>query len=234
MEYWKIRLEGGYQAFWFLEIIAYCAVDTFAIISGYMATNKSQNYTKLISMWFQVFFYSFICTVILKLFYIRELPSIKELIKAFFPFTFNQFWYFSAYVGAFLVIPFLNNYLFNLDKLKANKILIGCIFLFCCVNLLNDPLQTQSGYSALWIIVLYCVGVLARRGDVFIARNSITLIILLFSSVLVTWIVTVFVGVGYLVNYTSPTIVLNALILVVLFSRLKLEGTEPLSQKLVH
>lgn len=121
---------GGYQAFWFLEIIAYCAVDTFAIISGYMATNKSQNYTKLISMWFQVFFYSFICTVILKLFYIRELPSIKELIKAFFPFTFNQFWYFSAYVGAFLVIPFLNNYLFNLDKLKANKILIGCIFCF--------------------------------------------------------------------------------------------------------
>ena len=49
-----------YKAFWFLEILSYCAVDGFAIISGYMAVDRPRKYEKLVDMWFQAFFYSFV------------------------------------------------------------------------------------------------------------------------------------------------------------------------------
>ena len=32
------------KIFWAMEILSYCAVDSFAIISGYMATNKPKKY----------------------------------------------------------------------------------------------------------------------------------------------------------------------------------------------
>ena len=51
---------GRYKVFWFLEILSYCAVDGFALISGYMATDQPSKFEKLVDMWFQAFFYSFI------------------------------------------------------------------------------------------------------------------------------------------------------------------------------
>lgn len=49
-----------------MEIICYCAVDSFAFITGYTAKdNRKPNYSKLIGMWFQVVFYSFVLSVVL-------------------------------------------------------------------------------------------------------------------------------------------------------------------------
>lgn len=56
-----------YKAFWFLEILSYCAVDGFAIISGYMAVDRPRKYEKLVDMWFQAFFYSFVITMLFTL-----------------------------------------------------------------------------------------------------------------------------------------------------------------------
>lgn len=54
------------------------AVNGFAIISGYMATNKKQRYSKIIEMWFQVFFYSFILTIILTIIGIGDGGGIRS------------------------------------------------------------------------------------------------------------------------------------------------------------
>ena len=45
---------------WLLETSAYCAVDGYGLISGYNAKEKGQNFTRIICLWFQVFFYSFV------------------------------------------------------------------------------------------------------------------------------------------------------------------------------
>lgn len=46
----------GYKAFWFFEIISCCAIDGFAVISGYTASVRSHKYFKIVDMWFQTFF----------------------------------------------------------------------------------------------------------------------------------------------------------------------------------
>lgn len=39
----KISEEGGSKIFWLIEISCYCAVDGFALISGYIAQDRPKN-----------------------------------------------------------------------------------------------------------------------------------------------------------------------------------------------
>ena len=214
-----------YKVFWFMEILAYCAVDGFAMISGYTATDKPRKFEKLADMWFQAFFYAFIVTVILTIAGLNPEWSVKELIKCALPVTFGTFWYFTAFFALFFAIPVLNRFIFSVDEKTARTAFVLLIGLFSCIEVLRGTFNTQSGYSALWLMVLYCVGALAKRGRIFEQKKSITLIVIWAACIFATWYVRVFLGIGRLTNYVSPTILASGLIMVVLFSRLRLKGT---------
>ena len=55
-----------YKIAWFIEIVAYCAVDIFALISGYVSYTEKEkriNYSKYLNLWFQVVFYGLLMIV---------------------------------------------------------------------------------------------------------------------------------------------------------------------------
>lgn len=214
-----------YKTYWLLEIISYCAVDGFAIISGYMAIDKPRKYEKLVEMWFQAFFYSFIVTFILTIIGINESWGKVDIIKCALPMTFGKFWYFTAFFALFLAIPILNKFIFGIDEFIAKKALIILVVLFSFVGVVSDPFKTQGGYSAIWLIVLYCIGALAKKVKLFETKKNITLIIVWACCIFITWGVHVYIGIGRLINYVSPTILLSGIIMVVLFSRLNVKGT---------
>lgn len=216
---------GEYRTYWFLEILSYCAVDGFAIISGYMATDKPHKYEKIVEMWFQAFFYSFVVTLILTIIGINESWGMRDIIKCAFPVTFGKFWYFTAFFALFFAIPVLNKFIFTIDENTAKKAIIIIVVLFSLMGILGDPFKSQWGYSAIWLMVLYCIGALAKKIKLFESRKSITLILLWALCIFVTWCARVFINNGRLVNYVSPTILLSGMIMVVLFSRLHLKGT---------
>ena len=216
---------GGYKVFWFLEILSYCAVDGFAIISGYMANDKPRKYEKLIDMWFQAFFYSFIVTMILTIIGINDTWSKSAIIKSAFPVTFGYFWYFTAFFALFFSIPILNSFLFTIDTNMTKKVFIIIVILFSVLGVLGDPFKSNNGYSAIWLMVLYCIGVLAKKIKLFETRRSITLIILWALCIVLTWGAHVFIGINLLTNYVSPTILLSGILMVVLFSRISIRGS---------
>lgn len=224
-----LKNSGGgtleWKVYYLLEIIAYCAVDGFAFISGYMATDRPQKYEKLANMWFQAFFYSFVLTLIFTIAGINESWGKKDIIKSVFLVTSNQFWYFTAYVALFFAIPILNRYIFTVDMETAKKALIIIVVMFSCMGFLTDTFRTTMGYSALWLMVLYCIGALAKRVELFERKKTSTLIILYVLCIGLTWVLRVFFGFRKLVTYISPTILLSGIILAVLFSRLRLKGT---------
>lgn len=216
-----------YKIFWFLEIFSTCAVDGFAIISGYMAVNKTYKYEKIVNMWFQAFFYSFILTGILTIAGINDgLGGAKfDVIRCAMPVTFGKFWYFTAYFALFFAIPILNKYIFEINENFSKKMFIILIILFSVMGILGDPFKSQAGYSAIWLIVLYCIGALAKKIRLFKDKKSITLIFFWMICILVTWGIYIFIDIGRLTNYISPTILLSGMIMVILFSRLHLKGT---------
>ena len=89
--------------------------------------------------------------------------------------------------------------------------------------MINDSFRTAGGYSAIWLIVLYCIGVLAKRVKLFETRKNTTLIILWGLCIFITWLVHDRSGNMQLISYVSPTILLSGMIMVVLFSRLPIK-----------
>lgn len=214
-----------YKAFWFLEILSYCAVDGFAIISGYMAVDRPRKYEKLVDMWFQAFFYSFVITMLFPLAGCNPVWEKADMIRCAFPVTFGKFWYFTAFFALFFAIPILNKFMFTVEEQSAKIAFLILIILFSCMGLFADAFKTQGGYSTLWLIILYCIGALAKRGKVFEQKKSFTLIIMWAICIFWTWAAHVFQGNEQLTNFVSPTILLSGLLMVILFSRIRLKGT---------
>jgi len=215
---------ANYNTYWFIEILAYCAVDAFALITGYTASNKPVKYEKIVNMWFQVFFYSFILTLVFTFVGIGGPLGLKEIIKSALPITFNRFWYMTAYFGLFFAIPLLNKFIFSIDELTAKKTLIIIFILFSVLGVIGEPMRTYDGYSVIWLMVLYCIGALASKVGLFKNTKTLKLILLWSMCIIVTWLTFVCFGTKRLINYISPTILLSGYLMIILFSRMKLKG----------
>ena len=99
---------GGDSIYLLINTFSYCAVDGFAIISGYMANNRPRKWSRLVEMWFQAFFYSFVITLILVFAGIGSGLRIMGVIRCALPVTSEYFWYFTAFFGLYFVIPVLD------------------------------------------------------------------------------------------------------------------------------
>lgn len=210
----------NFAVYWFIEIIAYSSVDTFALISGYTAKDRPPKIEKIVNMWFQVFFYSFILTFILVITGMAKV-GLERMVKLAFPITFKSFWYFTAYFGLFITMPVLNRFIFSANENTAKKALVIIIFVFMGLGIINDPFQTNKGYSMLWLVMLYVFGALSKKIQLFESRKTSTLLLWLILCILINWIILVTTGIGRQIHYLSPTILCCALIQVVLFSRIK-------------
>ena len=85
----------NYAVSWYLELSAYCAVNCFALITGYVGVNVPYRISRFINLWFQVFFYTAEITFLFK-WLVPGSVSFKGMIQAFFPVLRLAYWYFTA------------------------------------------------------------------------------------------------------------------------------------------
>ena len=215
---------AAYGLFWLMEAVGYCAVDGFAFISGYTAKNRPQQWEKIVDMWFQEWFYSLVLSLLLGAAGVGSAPGLTELLHYCFPVTFHVFWYFTAYVALFFAAPVLNAFLFRVAEAAAKRAFLLLVGLFSVLGTVADPFHTKGGYSALWLMAVYCMGALARRIRLFEGKKSGVLVLMWLGCSLITWAGYVFGGMGRWMSYLSPTVLMSAMVLVVLFSRLPVKG----------
>ena len=150
------------ELIWALEIACYCAVNCYALISGYVGVKAKHKYSNLIYLWLQVLFYSVLSTVIISVVNIANgiSISIMDLLKSFFPVATSRYWYFTAYFCLFLFIPILNHVLHTAPRKMLKSGLIAVIVLFCIVDGIQSvrSFGLEGGYSFLWLAVLYLIG----------------------------------------------------------------------------
>lgn len=156
----------NYWVAWLLEIFAYCAVNCFALISGYVMINKTVKIKNVLKLWFQVLFYSLIFAFLFFLF-VPETRTAKNLVVAFFPVFGKQWWYISSYFGLLLFIPILNTSVHNLSQKMFRSFLIIVLIgigVFDCIMPI-DALVLNNGYSPIWLIILYLFGAYIKKYD---------------------------------------------------------------------
>lgn len=223
-----------YDLMWLLEIICYCAVNCYAIISGYVMVKSKFRYKKIVNLWLDVFFWSVILTLFMKGLH-PNLISKQDILKSFLPVSFNSYWYFSSYFALFFFIPFINKFINSLDKESFKRLIFTMIILFCFINLITDPFKLISGYSFLWLLVSYFIGAYIKIYNpfekvkskyVFLGSLIFLVFTFLFKIVIVRYsgIMFVFFGNDLLVNYSSFSILFASAGFVILFMRMKFEN----------
>ena len=122
---------ANYQVAWVLEIWSFCAVDIFALVSGYVSYSEHDRKTKLSSyvlLWLQVVAYGVGVTLVFNCFH-PELVTKASLLKTLFPVTNGLYWYLNAYTGLFLIMPLLNAGLRKCPAHTLKNISMPCFML---------------------------------------------------------------------------------------------------------
>lgn len=232
-------LSGQYCLSWFLEITCYCAVNCFALISGFVMYRSKPSISRLLQLWLQVAFYTLLITGVSFLF-VPESRNLDSLISAFFPVSAKAYWYISAYFGFYLLSPLLNTALQNSNPKQLALPLLGLFILFSLMptSLLADPLHLNAGYSTLWLYILYIVGACIHKYDIPAKIKTGWTFLLFLLAVLITLISKIALNyIGFeqyddiLISYTSPTIIVSGIALFIIFA--KLDEIRPL-QKVIN
>lgn len=231
------RFSSQYEMGWLLHTSAFCAVDVYALISGYVCVHSKYRYRNIVELWLRVIFYTIPITALF-CFFDTSSVSVVEWIKAICPIMFNQYWYFSSYAALFLFMPLLNIVLEKMER-SYLKFCIGMILLFyCCLQTLffSDAFGTNDGYSAIWLMILYLVGGYIRKyksnkdgkkaGFIagYFVMTGVTWLSKLFIEILTLYILGEVRAGNYLISYRSPIILLAAVCLLLFFEKIKISS----------
>ena len=225
----------NYCFVWILEITCFCSVNCYAMISGYNMWNKNNNISKAINLWFQVMFYSLTILFIALIFFNDKIQTI-DIINSIFPITRNQYWYITSYIGMYIFIPAMN---IIIDKLNKRRLETMFIFIFIIIilfpNLLRgDPYNLNSGYSVAWLSIMYLLGAYFSKYKILqkikIKTYILTFIIMILltftSKICIYFLTKQFLGApkseNIFISYLSPTIIINSICMLSIFSRLKI------------
>lgn len=226
------QLNRSYLVVMLLETVAFCSVNCYALISGfvgYKEQEKEYKYGKYLSFWLQAVFYGLLGRIITHLCF-NSAPRF-DFSSAFFPVLTNEWWYFTAYTALFFLIPFYNLLIRSLS-LKQITFLIGCLlFFFSCLETISrtNIFDVDKGYSFLWLSVLYFVGAWLKKYKIqkkrFPKRWKSFLLFISILAIALTWVAGLKLNYSDLMQYTSPTMVLLAVFFLVTFSELEFNAT---------
>lgn len=234
---------------WFLEIACYCAVNCFILITGYLMVDRPAKISSIVTLWLQVLFYS---VGIMLIFILVNRESITPMVcvKSLFPTIGQQYWYFTAYFAMFLLLPFINLLLRQLDKKHYTILIAVLVGLFSVLNTcsLDDCFKIENGYSVVWLLTVYAIGGYIKRFHIF-EQKPFRLLVGYLLAVSLTWMIKAFsitipfvgwqdtiinsamaVMSSALIAYSSPTILLAAVCLFGVFKQIKGQPSKLLLQ----
>lgn len=226
------KFSGNYWIAWFLEIASYCAVNCFALTSGYVMCRSKPKISKITELWLQTAFYTILFTFI----FFIALPETRgsaALLNAVFPITRRHYWYISAYFGLYLLIPLLNVIIEKTDKKTLELAFLSMFVAFSILPIIleSDPYRMGKGYSLIWLCLLYLFGGYINKYDIINKIKKYQAWLLFASMIVITFLSKM--GLEYLtmhlfgkpehgnilINYISPTIVLAAIALFIACSK---------------
>lgn len=222
---------SSYYPVYFMQNAAFCAVNCYALVSGYLMLGKKIKPSRITELWFEVFFYSVGLSAIMISIY-REFFSAQNIVYALTPIISNQYWYMTAYFLMYLFIPMMNKFAEAADK-KSFTAVIAVILLLTTGSFIigKDGFKFSEGYSPIWLMVMYLVGAYMKKFGVGAKMKWYSALLFYIISVGCNFALNIFLKdpmkkiftddtVNYL-TYTSPFVVLSAIFLFIFFSKLK-------------
>ena len=224
-----------YWSAWTLEITAFCAVNCFALISGYVMVDKTIKAKNIVGLWVHALFYSLLFTAVFFVF-VPETRTLRHLVVACLPIVGKQWWYMSAYFALYLFVPVLNAGVRQIPQKNLQKFLILILF---GIGILDRALlhPREIFRPAIWLMILYLFGAYIRKYNVkekITARKSLlfflaTIALTLLSKVVIRFVTGRFLGEvkydDFLIAYPAITMILASVFLLLFCLNLKISNT---------
>lgn len=212
----------------FFVAAAYGAVNCYALVSGYVGMDSKHKYTSIMQLFLQVIFYTLLVTA---MFYFLnpDKYGIWSFKSALFPVSNESYWYFTAYFGMFFFAPFFNKMLNCLSKKEAKTLAISIIMVLSVIPCVfrKDVFKSEWGYSMLWLSALYLLGGCIKITEFEKKLKQVSAFLIFILCIIITYLSTFLPGINkytFLLTYTSPTVLISAVALLIWFSQLKING----------
>lgn len=132
-------------------------VNIYVMLSGYFMVNSKFRLHKLVSLWMEAVFYSFILKLIFMLVG-KESFSVVSLVSCFFPILTGRYWFLTIYTGLYLVSPFINILIQGMDKKQhgfLNLVLFAIMSIWISIHPSIAGMNSGGGWGLAWFVVLY-------------------------------------------------------------------------------
>lgn len=157
------HLSSQYMTSYTMLAFCYCAVNCYALISGYVGCKSKFRISRVVLLWLSVAAVNAAVWVSAYL-YNKEMTAVMSFSSIFKPIIENQYWYFTSYIGLQILLPALNAAVNNIPKKQYTYMLLGMLVMFSVLPVYTnrDLFFTHSGYSMLWLAFMYIVGAYFR------------------------------------------------------------------------
>jgi surface polysaccharide O-acyltransferase-like enzyme len=149
-------MDWDWAAAWYLEAMVIVAVNLFGLISGYLLIHHQMTFKKLRGLWWQALAMGSVMLLLVGLWQ-RDVWQLQYIAQTLFPFSARTYWYFSAYVFLYLLLPFLNAGIQQMDKRLLGQITVTLLVIAATVGWQGN-FFLRGGFTGAWLIILYLVG----------------------------------------------------------------------------
>lgn len=229
-----LPLESSIHSLW---IGGKLGVNLFVLISGYFLYTSRFKIKSFLKVWLTAYFYALLVFIFAwRAGIISDIP--KAVIKTLFLSSSGKLnWFVTAYLLMYLLSPYVNVGLKNINEIQHRKLLFILILFFSVFRTIfhNGSVGT-SGNDAIWLLIVYCCGAYIRRFEkTTISKFKTKWIYILLIFFLTISIFSVF-GIDYIISLFnikgsnlygwfidgfSPLQLCSAVLIFILFLRIK-------------
>lgn len=148
----------------FINIGGKLGVNLFVLISGYFLINSKFKLKKLIKVIFEVWFYSVAIAIICLVFKIGDLGK-GTILRSLMPISYNMYWFASAYIAMYLLSPFINKLLNNINR-ENYKMLIIVLGIILSVIPTFIPYANICTSDLVWFIYMYIIAAYIQKYNI--------------------------------------------------------------------
>lgn len=135
-------------------------VNLFILITGYFMIKSNFKIKSFLKLFFEVLFYSLSILIVFKIFHIDTIID-WHINTYLYPIGGGAYWFFTTYMVLYILSPFINILLKNLDKYKHFFLIVLLITLWSILP--NLIANVDYCFSALgWFITLYIIAAYIR------------------------------------------------------------------------
>ena len=235
-------LSLNYKITLFIQVFTYCAVNCYALISGFANVKTNFKFRRIVYLWVETVFLITALNAVMHFFVPSVTVESKWWWSGLFPLAHKELWYLCAYFFMFPLIPMLNKGLLSMKRWQhiVTIVMLQMPIVFrLFIN--KDNYVLSNGYSAMWLVCLYVIGAYFRiYGAPKWAKPFVTLPVCVLAAGVAfayklipemrvaagtmadkdKW----YVERGLLINYLSPCMIIMSVMLLLFFMQINVRG----------